>query len=89
MSVLELLLAVGVGATLVIAPPTVYGGEELRRLLASEQVTHCIMTPTALAMTPTGADSDGEAELDRLTCVLAAVKRCRPTSSPAGRAAAR
>ncbi|MBM4517570.1 hypothetical protein GS432_20420 [Rhodococcus hoagii] len=36
-SVLELLLAVGVGATLVIAPPTVYGGEELRRLLASER----------------------------------------------------
>uniref|UniRef100_UPI003B8A65F8 non-ribosomal peptide synthase/polyketide synthase n=1 Tax=Rhodococcus sp. TaxID=1831 RepID=UPI003B8A65F8 len=77
-SVLELLLAVGVGATMVIAPPTVYGGEALRQLLASEQVTHCIMTPTALAMTPTVPEADGTADLDHLTCVLAAGEALPP-----------
>ncbi len=43
------------------------------------------MTPTALAMTPTGADSDGEAELDRLTCVLAAGEALPPDVVAAAR----
>ncbi|MCL2536546.1 MAG: condensation domain-containing protein, partial [Nocardiaceae bacterium] len=80
-SVLELLLAVGVGATMVIAPPDVYGGEELRELLASERVTHCIMTPTALAMTPTTPttpSADDPGGLDHLGCVLAAGEALPP-----------
>ena len=48
-AVLELLLAVGAGATMVIAPPDVYGGDELAELLDREQVSHAFVTPAALA----------------------------------------
>ncbi|PTR31410.1 amino acid adenylation domain-containing protein [Rhodococcus sp. OK519] len=57
-SVLELLLAVGAGSTMVIAPPTVYGGEELAALITTQQVTHGFVTPAALAsVDPTGLDT--------------------------------
>ncbi|MET4609312.1 amino acid adenylation domain-containing protein/non-ribosomal peptide synthase protein (TIGR01720 family) [Rhodococcus sp. PvR044] len=57
-SVLELLLAVGAGATMVIAGPEIYGGEELRALLATEGVTHAFVTPAALAtVDPSGLDT--------------------------------
>ncbi|MFE9581040.1 amino acid adenylation domain-containing protein [Nocardia sp. NPDC006044] len=56
-SVLELLLAVGAAATMVIVPPTVYGGAELAGLIARHQVSHAFMTPSALAsLEPTGLD---------------------------------
>ncbi|WP_306359963.1 non-ribosomal peptide synthetase [Nocardia sp. CC227C] len=48
-AVLELLLAWGAGATMVIAPPEVYGGDELAALLDRERVTHAFITPAALA----------------------------------------
>ncbi|WP_431955980.1 amino acid adenylation domain-containing protein [Nocardia lijiangensis] len=47
-AVLELLMAVGAGATLVIAGPTAYGGPELGELLARERVSHIALTPSAL-----------------------------------------
>ncbi|MGW6421808.1 amino acid adenylation domain-containing protein [Nocardia sp. NPDC055053] len=48
-SVLELLLATCAGATMVIAPSDVYGGDELAELLDHEHVTHVLITPTALS----------------------------------------
>ncbi|WP_084520436.1 non-ribosomal peptide synthetase [Nocardia mexicana] len=48
-SVLELLLAWCAGATMVIAPQDVYGGDELAELLEREQVSHAFLTPAALA----------------------------------------
>jgi len=48
-SVLELLLALCAGATMVIAPGDVYGGDELAELLDSERITHAFITPAALA----------------------------------------
>ncbi|MFE7718054.1 amino acid adenylation domain-containing protein [Nocardia rhizosphaerihabitans] len=48
-SVLELLLATCAGATMVIAPGDVYGGDELAELLDHEHVTHVLITPTALS----------------------------------------
>ncbi|MFC9999357.1 amino acid adenylation domain-containing protein [Nocardia sp. NPDC127526] len=48
-SILELLLAVGAGATMVVVPPDVYGGDELAELLRDERVTHAFITPAALA----------------------------------------
>ncbi len=48
-SVLELLLATGAGATMIIVPPGVYGGAELHELLAENSVTHAFITPAALA----------------------------------------
>ncbi|MFC4126380.1 non-ribosomal peptide synthetase [Nocardia rhizosphaerae] len=48
-SILELLLAVGASATMVIAAPDVYGGDELTDLLRTERVTHAFITPAVLA----------------------------------------
>ncbi|WP_433733372.1 amino acid adenylation domain-containing protein [Nocardia sp. CA-129566] len=57
-AVLELLWAFASGGRLVIAPPTVYGGNELAQLLSNERVTHVAMTPTALAtVDPAGLES--------------------------------
>jgi amino acid adenylation domain-containing protein/non-ribosomal peptide synthase protein (TIGR01720 family) len=56
-SVYEYLQAFGAGATMVIAPPTVYGGEDLARLLAEREVTHAFITTSALAsLDPAGLD---------------------------------
>ncbi|KJR05340.1 non-ribosomal peptide synthetase, partial [Gordonia sihwensis] len=48
-SVLEYLLAFGAGATFVIAPTSVYGGDDLAELLRRHDVTHAFITPAALA----------------------------------------
>ncbi|WP_261774608.1 non-ribosomal peptide synthetase, partial [Nocardia neocaledoniensis] len=57
-SVAELLLTVSAGATMVVAPPGVFGGAELGDLLRAERVTHVIITPSALAtVDPTGLDA--------------------------------
>ncbi|WP_084727954.1 non-ribosomal peptide synthetase [Rhodococcoides yunnanense] len=47
-SVLELLLAFTSGATLVVSPPSITGGQEMADLLRSERVTHVLITPGAL-----------------------------------------
>ncbi|MFE3984425.1 amino acid adenylation domain-containing protein [Nocardia tengchongensis] len=70
-SVFELLMAVGSGATLVVATPEVYGGDDLRALLAREVVTHAVITPSVLA-------SVDPAGLDALGLVLAAGEACPP-----------
>ncbi|WP_124396555.1 non-ribosomal peptide synthetase, partial [Rhodococcus wratislaviensis] len=70
-SVLELLLAIGAAATMVIAPPSVYGGAELAQLLETERVTHCFVTPAALA-------SVDPAGLTALECVVTGGEACPP-----------
>lgn len=70
-AVLELLLAVGGGATMVVAAPTVYGGAELAALLARERVTHAFITPSALA----SVDPRG---LDQLRVIIAGGEACPP-----------
>ncbi|MEV0684908.1 amino acid adenylation domain-containing protein [Nocardia sp. NPDC050378] len=56
-SVLELLVAFNSGATLVVAPPQVYAGQELAELIARERVTHMLITPAALeSVDPRGLD---------------------------------
>ncbi|WP_408637760.1 amino acid adenylation domain-containing protein [Nocardia bovistercoris] len=70
-SVLELLLALGGAATMVVVAPTVYGGAELAALLRRERVTHAFITPAALAsVDPTG--------LDELRVVVAGGEACPP-----------
>uniref|UniRef100_UPI000A6EFA1C amino acid adenylation domain-containing protein n=1 Tax=Rhodococcus opacus TaxID=37919 RepID=UPI000A6EFA1C len=70
-SVFELLLATGAGATMVIAPPTVFGGDELTHLLHTNHVTHAVITPAALAtIDPT--------DLHTLHTVLSAGEACTP-----------
>ncbi|MFD6221978.1 amino acid adenylation domain-containing protein [Nocardia asteroides] len=57
-SVLELLVTFQAGATLVVSPPTVFGGPELAALLHREQVTHVLITPAALeSVDPRGLDA--------------------------------
>ncbi|MEV2225775.1 amino acid adenylation domain-containing protein [Nocardia vinacea] len=70
-SVLELLLAIGGAATMVVAAPSVYGGEELAALLRRERVTHAFITPAALA-------SVDPAGLDKLRVVIAGGEACPP-----------
>ncbi|SNT53442.1 non-ribosomal peptide synthetase, partial [Rhodococcoides kyotonense] len=54
-SILEFVLAFGSAATMVVAPPSLYGGGELSRLLEDKKVTHAFVTPAALAsVDPTG-----------------------------------
>ncbi|WP_460724205.1 non-ribosomal peptide synthase/polyketide synthase [Nocardia heshunensis] len=64
-SVLELLLAWGAGATMVVISPDVYGGQELAEVLSQEEVTHAFLTPAALASIDAGRWS-----LPRLRCLV-------------------
>ncbi|MEU7628825.1 amino acid adenylation domain-containing protein [Nocardia sp. NPDC049220] len=48
-SVFEAIMAFGSGGTSVVAPPEVFGGDTLAELIDSEQVTHMVITPSALA----------------------------------------
>jgi amino acid adenylation domain-containing protein len=48
-AMLDLLLALGGAATLVIAPPGVIGGAELARVLTDESITHAFITTAALS----------------------------------------
>ncbi|ONM50457.1 non-ribosomal peptide synthetase [Nocardia donostiensis] len=70
-SVLELLLAIGGAATMVVVAPTVFGGDELAALLRRERVTHAFVTPAALA-------SVDPAGLDDLRVVVAGGEACPP-----------
>ncbi|KAF0966498.1 Dimodular nonribosomal peptide synthase [Rhodococcus sp. T7] len=70
-SVFELVMAVCAGATLVVAPTTIYGGTELAEFLAEQWVTHAFCTPAALA----SLDHRG---LDHLKTVVVAGDVCPP-----------
>ncbi|MEU8900981.1 amino acid adenylation domain-containing protein [Nocardia sp. NPDC048505] len=48
-SIFEALMAFGSGGAAVIAPPEVFGGDALTELIDAEQVTHVVITPSALA----------------------------------------
>ncbi|MET9488541.1 amino acid adenylation domain-containing protein [Nocardia sp. NPDC006630] len=70
-SVLELLLAVGGAATMVVVSPRVYGGADLAAVLRRERVTHAFVTPAALA-------SVDPAGLDELRVVVTGGEACPP-----------
>ncbi|WP_420754087.1 non-ribosomal peptide synthetase, partial [Rhodococcus sp. O3] len=58
-SIFEYMTAFGIGATLVIVPGTVYGGDELARIWREERVTHVFATPAALAsVDPDSVDAE-------------------------------
>ncbi|MGY0503163.1 amino acid adenylation domain-containing protein [Nocardia sp. FBN12] len=57
-AVLELLMAVGAGAAMVLVPAGVLGGAELAEVLRREAVTHMFITTAALAsLDPAGLDA--------------------------------
>ncbi|MGW0179667.1 amino acid adenylation domain-containing protein [Nocardia sp. NPDC003345] len=56
-SLLEIFMAIGRAATLVIAPARMYGGGELAEFLHTRRITHAFVTPAALAsVDPAGLD---------------------------------
>ncbi|MGO3326947.1 amino acid adenylation domain-containing protein [Gordonia sp. (in: high G+C Gram-positive bacteria)] len=61
-AMLELLLALDACATMVIAPTSIYGGDELTEFLAEERVTHAFVTPAAMS-------SAGPRDLPDLRCL--------------------
>ena len=70
-SVGELLLAVGSGAALVVAPPQGYAGEALTALLQDQHVNAAILTPTVLS-------SLDRARLDGVDTLIAVGEACLP-----------
>ncbi|NKS63372.1 amino acid adenylation domain-containing protein [Rhodococcus hoagii] len=78
-SILELFLAVGGRAAMVVAPVGVYGGEELADLLRDQGVTHAFVTPGALAtVDPEGLDGLGVVVVGGDACDDALVHRWAP-----------
>ncbi|MGB7365282.1 MAG: amino acid adenylation domain-containing protein, partial [Rhodococcus sp. (in: high G+C Gram-positive bacteria)] len=70
-SVFELLMAVGSGATMVISPPEVFGGDDLTALMREQRVSHAVITPSVLA-------SVSPSELPDLRVVITAGEACPP-----------
>ncbi len=68
-SIGELLLAVGSGAALVVAPPQVYADDALTALLQDQQVSAAILTPTVLSTLD-------RARLDGLDTLIAVGEAC-------------
>ncbi|MDV7336416.1 non-ribosomal peptide synthase/polyketide synthase [Rhodococcus oxybenzonivorans] len=78
-SVGEMLAAFSAGATLVISPADVYGGDELADLIRREQVNNVVMTPTALmTVDPEGLDSVRSVVVGGDTCTPELVARWAP-----------
>nr|AKC91856.1 nonribosomal peptide synthetase [Streptomyces muensis] len=70
-AVLELSMAFGSGATLVIAPQGRLLGDDLAALLARQEITHTLITPSALATLP-------ETDLPHLRTLLTGAEACPP-----------
>ncbi|WP_158607944.1 non-ribosomal peptide synthetase [Nocardia panacis] len=72
-SVLELLMAVGPAATLVVAGPTEFGGPDLAELLVREGITHIALTPSALGSVDPAAVASGA-----LRTIITGGEECPP-----------
>ncbi|MCI3928122.1 non-ribosomal peptide synthetase [Streptomyces sp. AN091965] len=70
-SVLELLMAIGGGAALVVPPEGVVAGGELAEVLASREISHALIPPPVLATVPASPDSV-------LPCLVLGVAACPP-----------
>ncbi|WP_405495650.1 amino acid adenylation domain-containing protein [Nocardia sp. NBC_00511] len=72
-AIFDLLLAVGSGATMVIVPPDIYGGDELAALMDREEISHTFLTPAALST----LDRDRWA-LPHLRAIMVGGEACGP-----------
>ncbi|MCZ4584935.1 amino acid adenylation domain-containing protein, partial [Rhodococcus opacus] len=78
-SVSEYLHVFAAAATMVIVPPTIYGGAELSRLLTSERVTHGFVTTAALGtVEPDGLADFRDVVFGGEACPPELVKRWAP-----------
>ncbi|GAA2591730.1 amino acid adenylation domain-containing protein [Streptomyces axinellae] len=70
-SVLELLMAIGGGAALVVPPEGVVAGEELAEVLSGQEITHALIPPPVLATVPASSETV-------LPCLVLGVTACPP-----------
>ena len=63
-SVLELCLAISSGGVLVLPPAGPVAGDQLAAVIAGQQVSHALISPSALATDPAGAGA-GAGRADR------------------------
>ncbi|MFE5701588.1 amino acid adenylation domain-containing protein [Rhodococcus koreensis] len=78
-SMLELLMAVGAGAALVVAPPAVFGGAELATLVTDEHVTHAFLTTAVVsAMDPSSLPDLGVLVFGGERCTPELIERWAP-----------
>ncbi|MFZ2177271.1 MAG: amino acid adenylation domain-containing protein, partial [Rhodococcus sp. (in: high G+C Gram-positive bacteria)] len=78
-SILELLMAAGGAATMVVVPVDVYGGAELATILRDAELTHVFFTPGALAtVNPEGLDHIGVVVVGGEACEASLVRRWAP-----------
>ncbi|MEU4120538.1 amino acid adenylation domain-containing protein [Kitasatospora sp. NPDC028055] len=73
-SVLELLMALSNGGTLVVPPPGRLAGEDLLRVLADRRITHAFIPPSILATLPAGAPET----LTDLSSLIVGAEACPP-----------
>ncbi len=78
-SILELLMAFAAGATLVIVPTAVYGGEDLASRIRDRRVTHAFVTPAALAtLDPNSLPDLGTVVVGGDACDVSLVEKWAP-----------
>ncbi|MEE1739792.1 amino acid adenylation domain-containing protein [Streptomyces sp. BE147] len=70
-SVLELLMAIGGGAALVVPPEGVVAGGELAEVLADREISHALIPPPVLATVPESPETV-------LPCLVLGVAACPP-----------
>ncbi|MGY3677005.1 amino acid adenylation domain-containing protein [Streptomyces sp. TE33382] len=70
-SVLELLMAIGGGAALVVPPEGVVAGGELAEVLANQEISHALIPPPVLATVPESPETV-------LPCLVLGVAACPP-----------
>src|SRR5699024_9214674 len=77
-SVFEIVWTRALGGRLVVAPPTVYGGDELAHLLERDRVTHAVITPTVLATIPSVLSHPGTLVVAGEACPAELVAKWAP-----------
>nr|WP_237302858.1 alpha/beta fold hydrolase [Streptomyces sp. S063] len=77
-SVLELLIAISNGGTLVLPPPGRLAGADLVRILADRRITHAFIPPSVLATLP----SESPGALTELSTLIVGAEACPPHLVP-------
>ncbi|MFB7669437.1 amino acid adenylation domain-containing protein, partial [Kitasatospora sp. NPDC056138] len=77
-SVLELLMAISNGGTLVLPPPGRLAGEDLARILADRRITHAFIPPSILATLP----AESPSTLTELSSLIVGAEACPPHLVP-------
>ena len=75
-AILEMMLAIGAGATLAVAPREAFGGRALEEFVAERGVTHMLSTPAVLGHDGSGAVRFARGGGSRWRCALTFHRAC-------------